>query len=102
MRMMVVLSAVWMAFDARLQKVTFFDGPYHRLNGSTLWLLGGMLLWPLVFPYYFLRRHKLWAKHQTTVTDPTMQQLSALKERYASGLITEAEYHKQRDLLMNR
>lgn len=53
--LVVVASAVWVGFDAR--KREWSDG-----SGTAAWVLGTLLFWILVFPYYLVKRGRVGVK----------------------------------------
>ncbi len=54
--LVVLLTTIWVAFDARANKITASKGPYSLHNGALVWVLACALLWIAAFPYYLVRR----------------------------------------------
>lgn len=54
--MTVLLTTIWVGFDARANKITSSKGPYGLRNGALAWVIACVLLWIVAFPYYLVRR----------------------------------------------
>ena len=54
--LVVLLATIWLAFDARANRITSGKGPYSLRNGALAWVVACGLLWIVVFPYYLVRR----------------------------------------------
>ena len=46
----VLLTTIWVGFDARENKITFRQGPYSLRNGALGWVVAGGVLWIAAFP----------------------------------------------------
>ena len=54
--MLVLLTTIWVGFDAQANKITLRNGPYGVQNGALAWVVVCLVLWIVVFPYYLVRR----------------------------------------------
>jgi hypothetical protein len=69
----------WVMMDSREKRISSGSGEYSNNNGAFGWLVGCLLLWVLVFPYYIMKRGKV------------------LRERAASGATTEGMKQEYQD-----
>ena len=61
----VVGSIIWVGWDASANRVASGAGHYTALNGAAAWLIGCILLWIIVIPWYLVRRAQVIRKPQT-------------------------------------
>jgi len=52
----IVLSSIWVAYDAHQNKISIDGKPYSLNNGWPAWFLTCLLLWLAGFPYYIYKR----------------------------------------------
>ena len=52
----IIITSIWVAYDANLNKIPITHKPYSLNNGSLAWFLTSLILWPFTFPYYFVKR----------------------------------------------
>jgi hypothetical protein len=77
----VVLTALWVAYDARVNRVPTFGADYNLNTGALCWFLGCLLLWIAVFPAYWFRRSSVLQRRAERADEPSPEeQIVALKE----------------------
>lgn len=55
--LVVIGTTIWVGFDAVTNQVsTSSKHPYEQNTGAVAWVLGCILLWIVVFPFYLYRR----------------------------------------------
>jgi hypothetical protein len=52
----VLVSSLWVAIDARRNRVPTHGNEYNLNTGAFAWFVGCLLLWIVVFPVYLFRR----------------------------------------------
>jgi hypothetical protein len=81
----VVATAVWVAVDARVNRVPTYGDRYDMNTGAFCWFLGCLLLWIFAFPAYWVRRYSVLrnrAEHHPSLEEENrrlQEQVSRLK-----------------------
>ena len=60
--LLVIGTTIWVGFDASTNRVTSDDKEYNWSNGALAWVIGCILLWIVVFPFYLVRRARVLRK----------------------------------------
>ncbi len=74
----VLVTGLWVAVDARINRVPTYGDRYDMNTGAFCWFLGCLLLWIFVFPAYWVRRSAVLRRR---VAQPSLEdQNRALRE----------------------
>lgn len=71
--LVVVVSAIWVAVDAKNNKIPIDKKAYSANNGALPWLLTTLLFWIVGFPYYLIKRSRVMNKRQAEGKNVGMQ-----------------------------
>jgi len=55
----VIVTSIWVAYDASINKITINNKPYSFNNGAFAWFLSCILIWIASFPAYLIRRSQV-------------------------------------------
>jgi hypothetical protein len=75
--LLIVGSSIWMGYDSKAKQISIDGKPYAMNNGALAWVLTGILLWIVTFPYYLYKRAKV-LKGSTSPVSPAEQLLESL------------------------
>jgi hypothetical protein len=77
----VVLTAFWVAIDARINRVPTYGTRYDLNTGAFCWFIGCLILWIAVFPGYWIRRSSVLRKRAGPAREASLEEQNlALKE----------------------
>ncbi|MGI4788405.1 MAG: SHOCT domain-containing protein [Janthinobacterium lividum] len=97
--LIVIGTTIWVGFDASTNKVTSDDKDYNWSNGAGAWVVGCILLWIVVFPWYLVRRARVLRVASTTVQTYRSQEQWPPAPQLSTSLTSEIEHlsalHKQ-------
>jgi hypothetical protein len=99
---LVIISSIWLGVDAKLRKIPVTHRPYNLNNGSVAWFFSSLLLWPVTFPYYFVRRTDILnqRKFERNDIDKSIENLKKFKQLLDEGLIDEQDYIRKKQELI--
>ena len=66
----VVCTSIWVALDARANRIPTTNHPYSLNNGALGWFLGCILLWIVTFPFYLCRRFRILRERKRALAPP--------------------------------
>jgi hypothetical protein len=68
-----LITGVWVAVDARKNRVATYGNDYNFNTGAVAWFLGCLFLWLLVVPVYFMRRASILRRgvEQQSLEEPS-------------------------------
>lgn len=97
----VIGTTIWVAYDAKGNRIPIDNKPYSLNNGALAWFLSCALLWIAGFPYYLYKRSKVLSERQTpSQSGSAAEELQKFKHLLDQGAITADEYErKKKDLL---
>jgi hypothetical protein len=102
--LLVITSCCWMATQAVRTRLSIDGRPYRLHNGAVAWVLAGLVIWVLAWPWFIVRRYTSWrpaqrhpggpsrAERQAEYVQWARAELGKLDALKAAGEITEREY----------
>ncbi|MBI4586674.1 MAG: SHOCT domain-containing protein [Planctomycetes bacterium] len=106
----IVVSAIWVAVDAKNNKIPIDKKPYSANNGALAWLLTTLLFWIVGFPYYLIKRSQVMNQRQDdsknvgsqnhpklSANVEELERLAVLKEK---GILNDAEFQAEKARLL--
>jgi hypothetical protein len=77
----VILTAFWVAIDARINRVPTYGEQYDLNTGALCWFFGCLILWIAVFPAYWFRKSSVLRRRAERAGEPSLEEQNlALKE----------------------
>jgi len=104
----VIGSSVWVAKDAKANRITLNKEPYSANNGAAAWFFSCLLLWIASFPYYLIRRSAVLRERRgntgsSTASTPNVvslpdaeEELRKLARLKQDGIITEEDFDQKK------
>jgi Short C-terminal domain len=104
----VVGSSIWVAKDAKANRITLNTEPYSANNGAAAWFFSCLLLWIASFPYYLIRRSAVLRQRRNASSAPgpttnnvvaladAEEELRKLARLKQDGIITEADFDQKK------
>lgn len=87
----VVLTGLWVAVDARINRVPTYGDKYDMNTGAFCWLLGCLILWIFVFPAYWIRKYSVLRRRVERAGEPPVEEQNlALKEELRRSSNTQS------------
>jgi len=68
----VVVTGLWVAIDARINRVPTYGDHYGINTGALCWFLGCILLWIFAFPAYWVRRSSVLGRRTERGNEPCL------------------------------
>jgi len=97
-------TSTWVAYDSHMYQVAIDKKSYAVNNGAGAWFFSCILLWPVTFPYYLVRRSSALkareaeaAKNRKPLLDIDLINLKKLADR---GIISREDYEKKKKKLL--
>ena len=104
----VIGSSIWVAKDAKANRITLNKEPYSANNGAAAWFFSCLLLWIASFPYYLIRRSAVLrdrhnaAAHLKANTNKMValpdvdEELRKLARLRRDGIITDFDFDQKK------
>lgn len=64
MLVIVIMTTIWVGYDAEKNKITTDNKPYSANNGAVPWVIFCLLLWIIAFPCYLYKRSHITKEKQ--------------------------------------
>jgi len=55
----ILATSIWLAYDAKVNRIPTTDNPYSIHNGALAWFISSVAIWIATFPYYLVRRRRV-------------------------------------------
>ena len=113
--LIVIGTSIWVGFDASTNKITSAGEEYNWATGALTWVTGCILLWIIVFPWYLVRRARVFRaasipaqtySNQEQCPPPPQQytsltgEIERLSGLYKQGVISDEEFHLAKKRLL--
>ncbi len=69
----VIVTGLWVAIDARINRVPTYGDRYDINTGAFCWFLGCILLWIFAFPAYWVRRSSVLGRRTERGNEPCLE-----------------------------